>query len=721
VPTIAETFPSLQRVALSSGTEDVADLLSSTFDPTDRLCLLRVATFVRTMCREKPVMLDEAVAAATSLLEEIDGVAEPGDWSHDLLTFATCAFLAAELQHRGEAVGPSIFIQRALRCAQDDGGFGARPERLRLWESPPVDALDLAMLELTLTFFATLYAHAWRHTDQQDLAMAVWPHAIDATLAALGVASEELEGLDDDAPLMWAVACAVHRLQWAIGARRDEAAQEFAEVWEPLLDDSTVGPTSRKALLMFGSSVDGLIASRPPKEYAEMLLAEFGHELTPPLRLRAVTASFGGDVAALREGLGDLLDAAAAHRAWDHPEEPPSARAYRRSMDYVAIAWPVRSLVNDCHVDEALTLLAAWAVKPPTLPLLREPLFMLPTSVVGTQWATSTVRAPGLDARRPATLPALNQAIERSFRTSYEVQEGASWDVPPSRTGFPVEDEGGAYLAVCTEHLRLADLAAVAAGLTDAASIVPWPMIRLPLQALIRRDLGRTWPLSASLEEPRPAAAIRQVAVLGVGSITSEHERRAVAEAFTREGVEVVDFGEATRSSFSEAYTSSFELVWLCSHGSLDHVRPHLSGLPMDDGDYMTADELEALPVPSRDTRRLVVLNVCDGGASPLAEGALAQGVAARLASRQQAVVSHLWPIKPIAASAFAGVFAGELARANDALAAFTRALAAMHGGQAPLADALTDLRAEELAALVAHNDIGWESAFTWGAPVLVG
>jgi hypothetical protein len=135
----------------------------------------------------------------------------------------------------------------------------------------------------------------------------------------------------------------------------------------------------------------------------------------------------------------------------------------------------------------------------------------------------------------------------------------------------------------------------------------------------------------------------------------------------------------------------------------------------------MTVDELEALPVRPRDTRRLLVLNVCDGGASPLAEGALAQGVATRVASRQQSVVSHLWPINPIAASAFGGVFAGELARANDAVGAFTCALAAMHGGQGPLADALTGLRIEELAARVVHNDVGWESPFIWGAPVLVG
>lgn len=719
--TIAETFPSLQQVALSSGTEDVGDLLSPEFDPKDRMSLLRVATFVRMMCRERLVVLDEAVAAATAMLDEIDGVADAGEWAHDLLSFATCAFLAAELQHRGEAVGPSIFIQKALRGANDDGGFGGRPERLRLWGNPPVDALDLAMLELTLTFFATLYAHAWRHADQQDLAMAVWPHAIDATLAALRVTREELQGLEEEAALMWAVTCAVHRMQWAMRAGRDEASQEFAEIWEPLLDDPTIGPIPRKALLMFGSSVDGLVSSRPPEEYAQILLAEFGHDLTPPLRLRAVSASFGGDVGALREGLGDLVDAAASHRAWDDPHETPSTRAYRRSLDSVAIAWAVRSLVNECYVDEALRLLAAWAVRPPTPPLLREPLFMLPTSVVGTQWATLTARAPGLNAPRPATLPTLNQAIERSFGTSFHMGEGASWDGAPSRTGIPVEDEAETYLDVCAEHLRLADLEEVADGLTDAASIVPWPMIRLPLQALIRCQLGKTWPVSASLEEPLPAAAITQVALLGIGSITSEDERRAVGEVFMRKGVDVVDFGEATRESFSEAYTSSFNIVWLCSHGSLDHVRPHLSGLPMDDSDYMTADELEALPVPPHDTRRLLVLNVCDGGASPLAEGALAQGVGARLASRRQSVVSHLWPINPIAASAFGGVLAGELARAGDVVSAFTRALAAMHGGQAALADALTELGVEELAVRVVRNDIGWESAFTWGAPVLVG
>jgi hypothetical protein len=101
-------------------------------------------------------------------------------------------------------------------------------------------------------------------------------------------------------------------------------------------------------------------------------------------------------------------------------------------------------------------------------------------------------------------------------------------------------------------------------------------------------------------------------------------------------------------------------------------------------------------------------------------EGPLSLGVAAVIAHRTQSVISYLWPVNPFVAAAFAALLAHELTADPDHAAAFRRALRALGTGQQPIASRLRDAGLVDVAERVENNNVGWNSVFAWGSPVML-
>ena len=574
--------------------------------------------------------VDALVGCAEAMLADLPDVAHPGTPANDILTFGISTFTAEALQGRGEPVGPGVFLHRAIAADESEADWSVAPGHLRLW-TPMSDLLDLALLEATLRYLAVFYAHAWRRPEYDDLAEALWAYASEAVVTALGVTDSQLEHLelDHDALLMWAMHSALHRIQWASRSERRDAREEFS-VWEPLLGSEELAPPLRKMLLSLPAFSDVPLTDRPKEELAEQLLAEFADDLSPPLELRAHCSACAGSKEQLLDRLPAIVAAAKRHRDFDYEHEGPVERSYSRSQAAVAISWAFRTLAEGGHIDEALVLLRAWIPDPPDGLAPPEPLIMMPTSVAGTRWVSRTELAPGFNDDQPDSLAELVAVVARAFGTTLTIRGDQPWHAPSGRTGIPVESEAPCFEQISRSHMRLDALAAIAPNISDDALLVPWPMLRIPVQAHTIRQLDRAWPISASLTEPAPTRELQKVVVMGRGSVTSSIERRAIGMCFERAGAEVIDIEEATFEAFRAIYEDpGVDAVWFCSHGSQDHARPHLSGLHLDDGEFATLSQLNALQLPPSERRRLLVLNVCDAGSSPMLEGPLSLGVAA--------------------------------------------------------------------------------------------
>jgi hypothetical protein len=716
---IEQTFPAFAEIALH---DEAREVLAYEFDPVDRAALLSVIASFGAIADEQGAEVEALIAAGTRLLDEIDSQLPAETSAHDTLVFAVATFTAEILQDRGEQIGTLALLHRARAVQSGDGGWSPRPERLRLW-APMADRLDLLLLEVTLRHFAASFAAAWRRPELDELTDVLWVNASPAILQAVDMKAGDLarSGLDGDAAVMWAAEASLHRMQWALRSGRQDAREEYG-LWVPLADDPDSPAWLRKMILSFGASSTQPVSERPQDELAETLLREFEGDLTPPLVLRALCSACGGREDELLDRLPAIVDACERHREFDPANEGVLERAYSRSQNTPAVAWALRTLVHHRRITEAMMLLRAWRPEEPDGPAPETPFFVLPTSRVGTVWAWEGEIAPSPDGPEIRTLPVLTRAVEETFATWYELRSDRPWDEAEVTAGLPVAAEAANYLRRTEEHLRLDAARAVSSGVPETALLVPWPMMRVPLQALLMRHVGRSWPICASLSEPRAERAPRRVVVMGSGSQTSDIEREAVCECFGAIGIDVTDAGAATLGAFADSYEDpEVDILWLCSHGTQHPARPHQSGLFLDDGEFLALPQLARLSVPQRSDRRLLVLNVCDAGAAPMMEGSWALGVAAALARPTQSVLSHMWPVNPIVAAAFAALLASEIALGGPGhFASFGRALTRLMTGQESIAETLRARRLFDVAARVENNDVSWDSVLSWGAPVFV-
>ncbi len=182
-----------------------------------------------------------------------------------------------------------------------------------------------------------------------------------------------------------------------------------------------------------------------------------------------------------------------------------------------------------------------------------------------------------------------------------------------------------------------------------------------PIQAAQLLTWGSTWPIASSLGAPRPDRRIRSVLIWGGGTITEPMETEMVRHAFEHAGAEVRTFSPETCSheDFIREYeNSSYDVIWVVSHGEFDHWSPHEVRLHLaPDHTSVSLDDLwNKAPISAE--RRLLVLNVCDGARFSEAGLLPRVGLAPGLAAPFQATISHLWPVQPFPSAAFGAYLA---------------------------------------------------------------
>lgn len=319
-------------------------------------------------------------------------------------------------------------------------------------------------------------------------------------------------------------------------------------------------------------------------------------------------------------------------------------------------------------------------------------------------------------------LVALTQASNEFLGTYHSVQGAVTRPHIADRPGVVDEAAGASFEA------RLAD-AYLPAGLAERtwtfSGQIVVPSQGHPLQAIQLRHGATCAPIVASLQRPSPDRTVQRVALWsGAGSMTEELERNAVAAAFRQGGVnvDVVTPDQASVDRFMDLYESdAYDVVWLMSHGTFDHYAPKRASLVIDEngGEIGISELLKR--TPRGDRRRLLVLNVCDGGRFEEIGVLPRVGVAPAAATAIQATISHLWPIHGISAAIFGTLLANRLASPVSFFDAFTQTLRHLREGKEEVTALLRVAAgndAEELVSRLERSRIDLTNIAHWGSPV---
>lgn len=180
----------------------------------------------------------------------------------------------------------------------------------------------------------------------------------------------------------------------------------------------------------------------------------------------------------------------------------------------------------------------------------------------------------------------------------------------------------------------------------DSLIIIPGP--QHPIQSLMIKEVGYAAPINSSFQIPNPQRDILKVLLWCYGTLSSDRELNMVSQIFTAARIEVeqVDILNETKASFIEKYAdSSYDVVWIATHGNYDHQLPHKSTLGILPDVEISIEEISLIPL-RHEGQRLLLLNVCDGATSSTNDTMYGHGFGAGLAVPSQCVISHLWPVE---------------------------------------------------------------------------
>lgn len=270
-----------------------------------------------------------------------------------------------------------------------------------------------------------------------------------------------------------------------------------------------------------------------------------------------------------------------------------------------------------------------------------------------------------------------NSFLGTNVTVSGEHDNNAS---PPVRPGIPSDKPGSRFLKLLIDYYGIrANTALFSDRKNLGEGIAFFPALQHPIQPIMIRQLGWSSPVVASLEDPLPMRKLGRVAIWCGGSITEQYELEAVNQIFLDHGIEVTVYNDKhrnTKDCLKAVYTSAeFDVVWIISHGRYDHWNPEQAGIQLSEvNGFITLDELLEFETPG-DSRRLLILNLCDGGTTATVGGLHRTGIAPSLTNSKQSVISHIWPVEPLVAAVFGSFLSYYLSEKHDPMQAFNSAV----------------------------------------------
>ncbi|WP_090795278.1 CHAT domain-containing protein [Paenibacillus sp. GP183] len=171
---------------------------------------------------------------------------------------------------------------------------------------------------------------------------------------------------------------------------------------------------------------------------------------------------------------------------------------------------------------------------------------------------------------------------------------------------------------------------------------------------------------------------------------------------------------------FLEEYADpSYDLIWVISHGMFNYDDAPNSKIVLDDY-YETSLKTLIEKIPPLDKRRLLVLNACQSGCSPVRyDGMGFIGFGPTLANQNQSVIGNLWKVNSLSASIYGSLLLTYLVEGEEWSTAVNKAKHDFQKGDDYVIDLLSKRISPKLQLYEQIRRIGTDDLkkiYLWGA-----
>ncbi len=539
-----------------------------------------------------------------------------------------------------------------------------------------------------VVYLRGFYYYARRRTAMKEVGENLWG---TANLIWKAVINRPPETLD-----IAEISLGSEMLAWA-AKESPELANKLTPIIETAVDNRALPDWARSFLCLTLATNAGRFSSKPPVQWAKRALVEFSDSLVQEQRVQMLVTAMDSEGEAHEiEDILDEMDRIQSQRKKVLPE----IAFFRDAALRIETVQPFFSIcLRIPQIDNVIRGVECWHQIHGEEDRLDSGsvLVTMPFGEIG-YVAVSRDAKQQIISDRQALLEKLTRESNAFLGAAQTVAYADNSDLTvPERPGVP----NVSTITEWARTLREAYCPESIACPEGANCQLILPTKGHPIQAVQFDAWGTTWPIAASLLKPRSDRRVKRVALWsGGGSMTEAMEIEAVEWAFKNRGIAVDIFSNESCSiqDFLAAYQNDqYDVFWVASHGEFDHWSPEKVTLQIaHDRTCASLDDLwEHAPVSN--SRRLLVLNVCDGARFE-ETGILPKiGLAPALAGPTQATISHMWPVMGFPSAAFGAYLAFYLAEGRMFFDAYIQALRAIRKRAAEVANDLQGLYGKHL------------------------
>ncbi len=520
-------------------------------------------------------------------------------------------------------------------------------------------------LSTILQWQNTLFYYSRHHGGQIDLAKSI--DDIYSFINSGLIAGRLQRG---STPFEIIVQTAVQVLAWRVGTKR-ENIDEFAKLLEDLFESTSSLEIKKwiSSQFAFGGAE---FTSKTSFEWAELVLSGFDALLHPLEEMQLVARVYAEKADQIRENRNKIISSIGKYIGTIQHLDVIH-RKYEKSRLFNMLAGLILSCLENKHFDIARDIICLFYEIDDDKVLAENQLYLICNYHTGAMYTSPlfTINPP---QQQPYFYATVMLQSNRFLSATVALNNYPDFKLEkPARPGVPVINEGPAFEKTLSSHYQFGVLKDTRFGDLDSMIIIPG--VQHPVQSLMIKELGKTLPISTSFEKSKAPRKIKKVLLWCFGTRTSDLEYSLVKKMMEKAGIEVEEINilETSKADFISKYSSSsYDLIWVGTHGEFEHYKPHESKIDIHPDGKIELGEIMGL-VPDTESQRLLFLNICDGATASTLNAVYDIGFGASLANRNQAVLSHIWPIEIVNSFIYGVLIAHFLINGNSFIDSYTK------------------------------------------------
>jgi hypothetical protein len=566
-------------------------------------------------------------------------------------------------------------------------------------------------------WFADLYYSSWKYSLHNNVADLMLPEARAVIVGLLDSGQLDLVAV--------AIEAASQLASW-LNIRNNAEARTIADALIRVYESTGLPADCRKIAGMALSTQIGRHTEQGFAVWAARTLEDFRTELVPHQECQLLGHSCTTPQQ-LMDRFQDLLSAYERFSTNLEAEygQDKAGATFRRAQLFAVIAPSIQELISIGRCREVIQLVATWFGVPTEHRRTSSVLAVVPHYYKGTVFAVDNLSE--LHERdTQASLSRMINAINEGFDTSIAVQHdhGSPRISTGRRAPLGQVDELAEAVTNFYSIDRLRDF--LINTPTDPRGCFLPQSENVPFQPLTEKMLEVTWPIVTSFQEPRADRPLKKLLLWSCGTILGGHEIRSVGAFFSAHNIDctVIDDTEISSAEFLGFYRDSlFDAIWVNAHGEYDSHEPHQAYIKLSEDGRQTVSVVEMLQhtIPDQN-RRLLLLNICLGGATYNTGSPACLGMGTMLANKNQAVISHIAEVGSFVAPLFGTLMAIGLQQTSSFFTAFRFAIRRLPWDHDTVLDLIrTEApQCNEIVERLSSSSPGvdQDDIRTWGTPV---